>query len=98
MEEFHRGKWIPLLQKNDKQRTVRISEHTAEVMNRDSKALGERYVLADSKKDVDASKGAGSEKPNKDWTNAEIKQWLIDAEVEIPKEATKKDDLLALVK
>lgn len=43
MEEFHRGKWIPiLLRSNDEPKTVRITEQEAEVMNLDHKAVEEQ--------------------------------------------------------
>lgn len=39
VEEFHRGKWIPILLKNDEPKTVRITEQTAEIMNMDSESI-----------------------------------------------------------
>lgn len=70
MEEFHRGKWIPLRLKNDDQKTVRITENTAEIMNMDSEATKERYVLVEGSEDTapknDAPAPASGVDPLKD--------------------------------
>lgn len=47
-EEFHRGKWQPLIvEKKGKeiQAYAKITEEEAEIMNRNSDAYGVRYVL-----------------------------------------------------
>lgn len=78
---------------NDEQKTVRISEKTAEIMNIDSKENGVRYVLAE-----DEGKADNPDIPSMDWTKAEIVGYLNDNEIEIPKEATNKALLLELIK
>ena len=92
VEELHRGKWIPLLNKNDEQRIVRITERTAEVMNRDIKSTKERYVLVEGSDDSD-----DNNIPTMENTKAEIVVYLNDNEIEIPSEATTKAQLLALI-
>lgn len=49
-EELHRGKWQPLKLENGKQKTVKITDDQAEIMNSQSKYHKIRYVKASEKK------------------------------------------------
>ena len=53
VEEFHRGKWQPLMvEKNGKdvQKRVKISQDEADIMNNDKEAYKLRYVMVKIKK------------------------------------------------
>lgn len=50
VEELHRGKWQPLKLDNGNQKTVKITEEQAEIMNSQSKYHSIRYVKVNEKK------------------------------------------------
>ena len=47
VEEFHRGKWMPLIKDDGGQKTVRITEKNAERMNFHSSDMKIRYILSE---------------------------------------------------
>lgn len=68
VEERHRGKWQPIIADNGKEKTVFITEDSANELNAYSDETEERYVKGDkkeSKKD-DSSKNEGSKDSKND--------------------------------
>ena len=95
VEELHRGKWIPLKNDKDEQKTVHITERTAEIMNSDAVGCRMRYVL------VGEIEGAGSveegnDAPSMEWTKKELEQYASDNEFDIS-ECKNKTEILAVI-
>lgn len=55
LEEFHRGKWQPLISDKGKQKIAKITDEQAEIMNRKSIYTNIKYVK-DSVKEVSNKK------------------------------------------
>lgn len=60
VEEFHRGKWQPLMA-GEKQKIARITDEQAEILNSQSKHKNIRYVKEDAKAEEDTKPESNEE-------------------------------------
>lgn len=67
VEELHRGKWVPLISKDEKgkdigQKTVKITEDEAAIMNIDADKQKIKYVLVEAEEEVKEVKNKSNTK------------------------------------
>jgi len=93
LEEYHRGKWIPLRNQNDKQKTVKIPAQYADTLNQDGISAKLRYVLAE---DQPTNEEKGEDAPSMEWTRAELEQFAKDKGIDIS-DCKNKTEILAMI-